>query len=163
MVCLTNVGSCPTVFLDPGKYRLSKCFTLGLNISTSQLFKRGIKVEVAVGEDGTEWIENNPYREKTWKVAFRLRSCLQMYKYPNAMKVVYSLNISPVLQCSAGARQAGQAGQARLSAARGPRAWLSCCQTKGQSYKLISDSIKMLELDFILQDLTFDHELIRKI
>ena len=86
-----------------------------------------------------------------------------MYKYPNAMKVVYSLNISPVLQCSAGARQAGQAGQARLSAARGPRAWLSCCQTKGQSYKLISDSIKMLELDFILQDLTFDHGLIRKI
>ena len=54
MVCLTNVGSCPTVLLDPRKYRLSKCFTLGLNISTSQLFKSGIKVEVVVGEDGTE-------------------------------------------------------------------------------------------------------------
>ena len=54
MVCLTNVGSCPTVFLDPGKYRLSKFFSLGLTISTSQLFKSGIKVEVVVGEDGTE-------------------------------------------------------------------------------------------------------------
>ena len=54
MVCLTNVGSCPTVLLDPRKYRLSKCFTFGLNISTSHPFKSGIKVKVVVGEDGTE-------------------------------------------------------------------------------------------------------------
>ena len=54
MVCLTNVGSCPTVFLDPGKYRLSKLFTFGLAISTSKLLKSGIKLEVVVGEDGTE-------------------------------------------------------------------------------------------------------------
>ena len=54
MVCLTNVGSCPTVFLDPVKYRLSKLFIFGLTTSTSQLFKSVVKVEVVVGEDGTE-------------------------------------------------------------------------------------------------------------
>ena len=34
--------------------RLSKSFTCRLTISTSQLFKSRIKVEVVVGEDGTE-------------------------------------------------------------------------------------------------------------
>ena len=42
------------IFLDPVKYRLYKLFTFGLSISTSQLFMSGIKVEVVVGEDGTE-------------------------------------------------------------------------------------------------------------
>ena len=65
--CVMNVGSCPTVFLDPGLNGEDLIFLKIFRfVLTFLCVKSRTKVEAVVREDWTQWVENNSCNKLCW-------------------------------------------------------------------------------------------------